>query len=261
MRWISDAPWGNHQCKPITRLTDHETGIAHVHGLTISRVMCFWHNQCLYGRCTRAVWTMLFPKHNSRIGWESSMGFPLIGWAATEAKHWREGLREMGGRHRKNSSHGPLPQRVHTPPFQEAHLPVKIPNTHLLTGHQYLPQQATTKNLDVTVNWVSAHASHKTSHRQKMPWWIGPLAQSELMAPGTGQARETTVSSQDGRLGATAGQKKDKSYLLLMGWGEEGEKQEVGGKRLWSQLWMDESPRTSPAFSMSINNPRCCHFI
>lgn len=52
------------------------------------------------------------------------------------------------------------------------------------------------------------------------------------MALGTGQASKTTVSPRDGILGATAGQKKDKSYLFLMGWREEGEKEEVGRKAL-----------------------------
>lgn len=52
------------------------------------------------------------------------------------------------------------------------------------------------------------------------------------MALGTEQASKTTVSPRDGRLGATAGQKKGRSYLLLMGWGEEGKKQEVGKKAL-----------------------------
>jgi hypothetical protein len=59
--------------------------------------------------------------------------------------------------------------------------------------------------------------------------------------------------------GSHSRSKKDKSYLPLMGAEVEGERQ--GLEKHWSQLWINESPRTSSAFSMSINNPRCCHLI
>lgn len=58
------------------------------------------------------------------------------------------------------------------------------------------------------------------------------MTHNELMAQRAEEASKITVSAQDGRLGATAGQKKDKPYLPLTGGGAEGEGGEVEEKAL-----------------------------